>query len=44
VFITAHWDKSLCPRLISRGAAACLFKPFSDTALIDAVSGALGMR
>ena len=44
VFITAQADKSLCPRLISLGAAACLFKPFSDTALIDAVSGALGTR
>jgi len=41
VFITAQGDKSLRPRLIGRGAAACLFKPFSDTALIDAVSGAL---
>jgi FixJ family two-component response regulator len=44
VFITAQGDKSLRPRLISRGAAACLFKPFSDTALIDAVSGALGTK
>jgi FixJ family two-component response regulator len=42
VFITAQGDKSLRPRLIDRGAAACLFKPFSDTALIDAVSAALG--
>ena len=42
VFITAQGDKSLRPRLLSRGAAACLFKPFSDTALIDAVTGALG--
>jgi FixJ family two-component response regulator len=42
VFITAQGDKSLRPRLISRGAAACLFKPFSDTALIDAVNAALG--
>src|SRR4029453_3946032 len=44
VFITAQGDKSLAPRLVSRGAAACLFKPFSDTALIDAVNAALGMR
>jgi FixJ family two-component response regulator len=44
VFITAQGDKSLRPRLIGRGAAACLFKPFSDTVLIDAVSGALGTR
>jgi CheY-like chemotaxis protein len=42
VFITAQGDKSLRPRLISRGAAACLFKPFTDTALIDAVNAALG--
>lgn len=44
VFITAQGDKSLRPRLMSRGAAACLFKPFSDTAVIDAVSGALGAK
>jgi len=43
VFITAQGDKSLRPRLISRGAAACLFKPFSDTALVDAVNAALGL-
>src|SRR5262245_18670506 len=42
VFITAQGDKSLRPRLISRGASACLFKPFTDTALIDAVNAALG--
>jgi FixJ family two-component response regulator len=44
VFITAQGEKSLRPRLISRGAAACLFKPFSDTDLIDAVNSALGAR
>jgi CheY-like chemotaxis protein len=43
VFITAQGDRSLRPRLIGRGAAACLFKPFSDTVLIDAVNGALGV-
>ena len=31
VFITAQDDKSLRPRLVAHGAAACLFKPFSDT-------------
>ena len=30
VFITAQGEKSLRPRLLGRGAAACLFKPFSD--------------
>jgi len=44
VFITAQGDKSLHPRLVARGAAACLFKPFSDTALVEAVNGALAMR
>ena len=44
VFITAQGDKSLRPRLVARGAVACLFKPFSDTALIEAVETALGTR
>jgi FixJ family two-component response regulator len=44
VFITAQGDASLRPRLVARGAAACLFKPFTDTALIDAVTAALGTR
>jgi FixJ family two-component response regulator len=42
VFITAQDDRSLRPRLLARGATACLFKPFSDTALIEAVDSALG--
>lgn len=41
VFITAHGDQSLGPRLIAQGAVACLFKPFSDTALLDAIEAAL---
>ena len=44
VFITAQGDKSLRPRLLSQGAVACLFKPFSDTALLDAIETALGTR
>jgi Response regulator len=44
VFITAQGDKSLRPRLVGEGAVACLFKPFSDTALLDAVEVALGAR
>jgi FixJ family two-component response regulator len=44
VFITAQGDKSLLPLLMGRGAAACLFKPFSDTALLQAVNAAVGMR
>jgi len=44
VFITAQRDESLRPRLLAAGAVACLFKPFSDIALIDAVEAALGTR
>jgi FixJ family two-component response regulator len=42
VFITAQGDPSLKPRLIAAGAVTCLFKPFSDNALFDAVNAALG--
>ena len=44
VFITAQGDKSLRPRLLAAGAVACLFKPFSDTALIEAIEAGLGTR
>ena len=40
VFITAHADQSVIPRLIE-GAVACLRKPFSDTALREALDAAL---
>ena len=35
VFITAHADEMLRPRLIEQGAVECLFKPFADTALLE---------
>jgi FixJ family two-component response regulator len=41
VFITAQGDQSLGPHLVAQGAVACLFKPFSDTALLDAIEAAL---
>ena len=44
VFITAQGDASLRPRLLARGAVACLFKPFSDTALLEALNAALRVR
>jgi FixJ family two-component response regulator len=40
VFITANGDATLRPRLLARGAVDCLFKPFSETALLDAVRAA----
>ena len=42
VFITAHGDHTVRPRLIEQGAVECLFKPFSDTALREALDVALG--
>ena len=41
VFITAHADEAVRPRLVEQGAATCLFKPFSDTALLAAISSAV---
>lgn len=41
VFITAHGDASAAARLLAQGAVDCLFKPFSDTALLDAIHEAL---
>ena len=41
VFITAHADAGVRPRLLERGAVECLFKPFSETALLDALRAAL---
>src|SRR5438034_4286405 len=44
VFITAHGDTSVRSRLLALGATECLFKPFSDDALLDALTKALGTR
>jgi FixJ family two-component response regulator len=43
VFITAHSDESLFPRLTAQGAVACLSKPFGDTELLAAVTAALSL-
>ena len=42
VFITGQQDESIRRRVLAAGAVACLSKPFSDTALRDAVIAALG--
>jgi FixJ family two-component response regulator len=42
VFITAHKEETILPRLVQQGAAECLFKPFSDIALRNALDAALG--
>jgi FixJ family two-component response regulator len=41
VFITAHGDGNVRPRLLEQGAVDCLFKPFNDSALLNALTAAL---
>ncbi|PWT83721.1 MAG: two-component system response regulator [Blastocatellia bacterium] len=44
VFITASGDRTVRRRVLAEGAVACLFKPFSGTALLDALNTALRLR
>jgi FixJ family two-component response regulator len=41
IFITAHRDEAVRVRLLKLGAVECLFKPFSEAALISAMDAAL---
>lgn len=41
VFITATADRNIREGLLAAGAVECLFKPFSETALLDALNAAL---
>jgi FixJ family two-component response regulator len=42
IFITAQRDEALRAKLVRDGATGCLFKPFSDTELQEALQHALG--
>jgi FixJ family two-component response regulator len=44
VFITAHSDETSLPRLLRRGAVACLIKPFTEAAILEAVNKALAIE
>jgi len=44
IFITAHQDDGVRPRLLEQGAVECLFKPFSETVLLEALHVALRPR
>jgi len=44
IFITAHRDEALRSRLIEQGAVACLIKPFSDAAMLEALNSARQVR
>jgi CheY-like chemotaxis protein len=41
VFITGDGDRIVRPSLLAQGAVECQFKPFSETALLDALNAAL---
>lgn len=41
VFITAHRDEDVRPRMLALGAVECLFKPFSEADLLAALNAAL---
>jgi len=43
VFITAQADETVRARVLEQGAVECLFKPFSDTVLIEALDAAFRM-
>jgi FixJ family two-component response regulator len=40
VFITAHSSGTVRSRVLQQGAVECLFKPFTDTALLEALNAA----
>ena len=44
IFITACRDESVRQPLLKQGAVECLFKPFSETALCEAIGAALETR
>ena len=41
IFITASGDRAMRSRLLADGAVECLFKPFSETALVEALNTAV---
>ena len=44
IFITGSRDDTLHSRLVELGAIACLIKPFSDAAILDALHSALQIK
>ena len=41
VFVTAHSDDKTLPEAVRRSAVACLIKPFTETAIVEAVNAAI---
>jgi FixJ family two-component response regulator len=41
IFITARWDETIRSLMLEQGAVECLFKPFGEAALLNAINAAL---
>ena len=44
VFITAHKNDTIRSAVLKAGATECLYKPFSETELLDAINAAVGRQ
>jgi FixJ family two-component response regulator len=44
VFMTGKKNETVRPQVLEQGAVECLFKPFSDTALLMAINAALQVK
>jgi len=44
VFMTGKKNETVRPQVLEQGAVECLFKPFSDTALFNAINAALRVK
>ena len=44
IFITAHQDEAVRRDTVDQGAVECLLKPFTDTALVNALNAALRVK
>lgn len=44
IFITGQRDEAVRAHMLEQGAIACLFKPFNDTALLDALNAAFRVK
>jgi FixJ family two-component response regulator len=44
IFITAHQDERVRRDTVEQGAVECLLKPFTDTALLNALNSALRVK
>ena len=41
IFVTAQTDRALREQILAQGAVACLDKPFTETALVQAIAAAV---